>query len=179
MLVTVIIGCEIGFWLVLAAGLVLRYPLARPRPGAVVLALAPLVDLILLVATVLDLRSGARAEWMHGLAAAYIGYSIAFGPSTIRWADIRFAHRFAGGPAPDVRDKYGMARAIKEWKIFGLAVLAWVASCALLVAAIALVGEGDTAELRSWIPRLSVVLGIWFLIALSYTVFPKSAPQPG
>ncbi|HST81365.1 MAG TPA: hypothetical protein VLL08_06465 [Kineosporiaceae bacterium] len=178
MLTAVIIGCEIGFWLILVTGLVLRYLVGRPRLGAVVLVLAPLVDLILLVATVLDLRAGAQAEWMHGLAAAYIGYSVAFGHSTIRWADVRFAHRFAGGPAPDTRDKYGMARAIKEWKIFGLAVLAWLASCALLIAAIALVGNGETAELQAWIGRLSLILGIWFLIALSYTIFPKSRPQP-
>lgn len=111
------------------------------------------------------------------LGTVIIGYSIAFGSSTIRWADVRFAHRFAGGAAPDVQDRYGMARAIKEWKIFGLAVLAWLVSCALLVAAIALVGEGDPTELRSWIPRLSVVLGIWFVIALSYTVFPKRGPS--
>jgi hypothetical protein len=177
MLAVLIIGCEIGFWLVLGAGLALRYLFGRPRAGAVVLVLAPVVDLILLVATVVDLRGGARAEWMHGLAAAYIGFSLAFGHSTIRWADVRFAHRFAGGPAPDTRDNYGMPRAIKEWKIFGLAVVAWVASCALLFAAIALVGDGDAEELRAWIGRLSVVLGIWFLIALSYTIFPRSAPQ--
>jgi len=179
MLPAVIVGCEIGFWLVLAAGLVLRYLLGRPRAGAVVLVFAPLVDLVLLVVTVLDLRAGASADWMHGLAAAYIGYSIAFGHSTIRWADVRFAHRFAGGPTPDTRDKYGMARAAKEWRIFGLAVLAWLISCALLLAAVALVGDGDTTQLRGWIARLSTVLGIWFLIALSYTILPKGAPKPG
>jgi hypothetical protein len=176
MLAAVIIGCEVGFWLVLGAGLALRYLLNRPRAGLVVLAAAPLVDLVLLVVTVLDLRAGAPAEWMHGLAAAYIGFSVAFGHSTIGWADTQFAYRFAGGPPPDPRDKYGKARAIKEWKYFGLAVLAWLVSCALLVAAIALVGEGDTDELRGWIGRLTGVLGIWFLIALTYTVFPKQEP---
>jgi hypothetical protein len=176
MLAAVIVGCEIGFWLVLGTGLVLRYLLHRPRAGAVVLVLAPFVDLVLLVVTVLDLRAGAPAEWMHGLAAAYIGFSVAFGHSTIRWADVRFAQYFAGGPAPDTSDKYGMARAVKEWKLFGLAVLAWAVSCLLLLAAIALVGDGDTTELQGWIGRLSVVLGIWFLVALTYTVFPKSEP---
>ncbi len=179
MLAAVIIGCEIGFWLVLGAGLALRYLAGRPRLGAAVLLLAPLVDLVLLVATVLDLRSGAQAEWMHGLAAAYIGYSVAFGHSTIRWADVRFAHRFAGGPAPDTRDKYGTARAVKEWKVFGLAVVAWLTSCALLLAAIALVGDGDATQLRGWISKLTSVLGIWFLIALSYSIFPKSKPETG
>jgi hypothetical protein len=124
------------------AGLTLRYPLGRPRAGAVLLFLTPVIDLVLLVVTVLDLRGGAQAEWMHGLAAAYLGYSVAFGPSTIRWVDVRFAHRFAGGPPPSRRDRYGRARSIKEWKIFGLAVLAWLVSAGLLLGAIALVGDG-------------------------------------
>jgi hypothetical protein len=178
MLAAVIVGCEIGFWLVLGAGLLLRYPLGRPRAGGSVLVLAPLVDLVLLVVTVLDLRAGTAAEWMHGLAAAYLGFSVAFGPSAIRWADVRFAHRFAGGPAPDRSDTYGRARAVKEWKIFGLAVLAWLISCALLVGAIALVGAADAGPLRGWIARLSGILGIWFVVALTYTVFPKAQPGP-
>jgi hypothetical protein len=33
-------------------------------------------------------------------APAYLGFSVVFGPSVIRWADARFAHRFAGGPPP-------------------------------------------------------------------------------
>jgi disulfide bond formation protein DsbB len=176
MLAAVIVGCEIGFWLILAVGLALRYLLHRPRAGVVVLVLAPVVDLVLLVVTVLDLRAGASAEWMHGLAAAYIGFSIAFGHSTIRWADARFAQYFAGGPGPDQSDRYGSARAIKEWRLFGLAAVAWLVSCALLLAAIALVGDGDTSQLQGWIGRLSVVLGIWFIVALTYTVFPKRAP---
>jgi bacteriorhodopsin len=178
LLAGVIVGSEIGFWVVLGTGLVLRYALGRPRAGAVFLALAPLVDLILLVVTVLDLRSGAPARTEHGLAAAYIGFSVAFGHSTIRWADVRFAHHFAGGPAPDTRDKYGTARAIKEWKIFGLAVIAWLVSCVLLLAAIALVGDADTSQLRGWIIRLTATLAIWFLVALSYTVWPKPEPAP-
>lgn len=176
MLAAVIVGCEIGFWLILGAGLALRYLLHRPRAGVVVLVLAPVVDLVLLAVTVLDLRAGASAEWMHGLAAAYIGFSIAFGHSTIRWADVRFAQYFAGGPGPDQRDRYGSARAVKEWKLFGLAAVAWLVSCALLLGAIALVGDGDTSQLQGWIGRLSVVLGIWFIVALTYTVFPKQAP---
>lgn len=62
MIITVIVGCEIGFWLALAAGLGLRYPLKRPKAGAVVLACVPLVDLVLLAATVVDLRGGATAD---------------------------------------------------------------------------------------------------------------------
>src|SRR5437899_3014186 len=104
---TVLVACEIGFWVVLAAGLLLRYPLRRPRAGAVVLACVPLVDLVLLGATVADLRSGATAGVRHGLAAVYIGFSVAYGHSAVRWADGHFRHRFAGGPKPQGPPKYG------------------------------------------------------------------------
>lgn len=36
----------------------------------------------------------------HGLAAIYIGFSLAYRHRLIGWADLRFAHRFADGPAP-------------------------------------------------------------------------------
>ncbi|WP_407342151.1 hypothetical protein [Pengzhenrongella phosphoraccumulans] len=87
MLVAVIAACEVGFWVLLGAGLVARYALRRPRLGAALLVGVPLVDLVLLAATVLDLRAGSTATFVHGLAAAYIGFSVAFGHSTIRWAD--------------------------------------------------------------------------------------------
>ncbi|WP_460492240.1 hypothetical protein [Dactylosporangium cerinum] len=72
MVIGFIIGCEIAFWIVLAAGLVLRYPLRRPWAGAVVLAAVPVVDLVLLVACAADLRGGATAGSRHALAALYL-----------------------------------------------------------------------------------------------------------
>ncbi|RQX50832.1 hypothetical protein DLJ57_10885, partial [Micromonospora chalcea] len=95
MLVAVIVGCEVAFWVVLLAGLIARYPLRRPRLGAALLIAVPVVDLVLLAATMIDLRRGATATFAHGLAAAYLGFSVAFGHRMVRWADERFAHRFA------------------------------------------------------------------------------------
>ncbi|MCF6506523.1 hypothetical protein E9549_03735, partial [Blastococcus sp. MG754426] len=54
-----IIACEIGFWVVLAAGLLTRYVLRRPRLGGALLLGVPLVDAVLLVLTAVDLGSGA------------------------------------------------------------------------------------------------------------------------
>ena len=59
MLIAIIVATEIGFWVVLGAGLAARYLLGRRRLGAVLLASVPLVDLVLLIATVLDLSGGA------------------------------------------------------------------------------------------------------------------------
>jgi hypothetical protein len=123
MLVALIVACEIAFWVVLAGGLVARYGLGRRRLGAVLLACVPLVDVVLLGAAMLDLRRGASADAAHGLAAAYLGFSVAFGPSLVRWADARFAHRFAGGPAPSRPSRYGRERTRHEWREFGKALL--------------------------------------------------------
>ncbi|SEG65347.1 hypothetical protein SAMN04489712_10897 [Thermomonospora echinospora] len=179
MLLAIIAGCEIGFWIFLLAGLTARYLLRWRRTGAALLVCVPLVDLVLLVATVLDLRAGATADFTHGLAAAYIGFSVAFGHSMIRWADTRFAHRFAGGPPPPRPPKYGMARARHEWREFGKALVAWAISCALLLGAIVMVGDAERTEaLAGWIGRLSMVLGIWALWPITYTLWPAK-PKEG
>jgi hypothetical protein len=178
MLLAVIAGCEIGFWVVLLAGLTARYVFRMRRLSTVLLVCVPLVDVVLLVATVIDLRGGAVAGFAHGLAAAYIGFSVAFGHSMIRWADQRFARRFADGPEPWRPPKHGMARARHEWKEFGKAAIAWAVSCALLLAAIAMVGDGDRTEaLLGWTVRLTVVLAIWSLWPITYTIWPAKPKQ--
>ncbi|KAB2384654.1 hypothetical protein [Actinomadura montaniterrae] len=179
MLVGVIAACEIGFWVVLAAGLAARYPLRMRRTGAALLLGVPLVDLVLLVATVADLRGGATAGFAHGLAAAYLGYSVAFGHSMVRWADERFAHRFAGGPPPRRKPRYGRARARYEWVEFGKAAVATAIGCALLLVMIALVGDADrTAALTGWTARLGLVLAVWSLWPITHTLWP-SRPKDG
>jgi hypothetical protein len=178
MLFYLIIGGEIAFWVVLAAGLVARYLLGRPRLGLVLLAMVPLVDLVLLVAGTLDLAGGATAGFGHGLAAAYIGVSVAFGHSMIRWADERFAHRFAGGPEPWRPPRGGRERAAYEWREFGRAALAWAIGVGLLLIAIAVVADGDRTEaLQGWITRLTLVLAIWSLWPITHTLWPNK-PEP-
>lgn len=178
MLVAVIVACEIGFWVILGAGLVARYLLRWPRVSAALLVAVPITDLVLLAATALDLRNGATATPAHGLAAVYLGFSVAFGPSMVRWADQRFAHRFAGGPAPVGKPRYGAARTRYEWREWGKAVLAWAISAAVLGVAILLVGDSTrTAELEGWISGLGLIVGIWFVgWPLWYTIFPKREP---
>lgn len=180
MLVLLIVACEVGFWVLLGAGLAARYVLRRPRLGATLLVAVPLVDLVLLIATVVDLRGGATATAAHGLAAAYLGFSVAFGHGIIRWADEHVAHRFAGGPESPRPPRYGQARARHEWREWGTAVLAWAIACGLLLAAILLVGDAErTEQLRAWIARLSLVVAIWLVgWPLPYTIWPKKAPRP-
>ncbi|QLE74005.1 hypothetical protein FGW37_22630 [Streptomyces rectiverticillatus] len=177
MIVTLIVVCEVGFWVLLAGGLSLRYLAKMPRAGVAVLLLEPVLELVLLVATAVDLKNGAEADWKHGLAAVYIGYSVGLGHATIKWVDARFAHRFAGGPPPVKPPKYGTARTVHEWKT----AARWILSCAvalgLLQAAVWYVGDaGDISSLRAWQTKALIVAGINLAIAASYTLWPKQAP---
>lgn len=165
MILAAIAICEIGFWLVLLAGLLARYAFRRRRLGAALLICVPLVDLLLLAFTVIDLRRGAEPQFAHGLAAVYLGFSVAFGHSMVGWADIRVARRWAGGPPPAPKPASGSpARLRQEWRSFGQACLAVGLSAALLLGAVALVGnDADTAALTAWLGRLAVVLAVWLV----------------
>lgn len=175
MIVALVIGCEIGFWVLLCAGLALRYLWHRPRAGAVVLLCEPLLELVLLVATLTDLRNGAAPDWSHGLAAVYIGYTVGYGHYTVRWLDAHVAHRFAGGPRPPKR--YGTARAVHEWKMCARTLLSSAVAAALLQGAIVYVGDAErTAPLHEWQGTLAFVTAVNVVIALSYTIWPKRPP---
>lgn len=169
-----IIGCEVAFWVFVLAGLVCRYLLGRRRTGAALLICTPVVDLALLVAAAIDLDRGAEAGLTHGLAAIYIGASVAWGHSMIRWADARFARRFAGVPLPEKRSLYGAERARQERAGWYRHLLAWAIGCALLYGMMLWVNdESRTASLKGLLSGWSVVLAIDFLISFSYTLFPR------
>lgn len=163
-ILVVIVAGEVGFWLLIGAGLVARYLLRAPALGAVLLAGTVLVDVVVLIATVLDLRGGAVANWSHGLAAAYIGVSVAFGRRMIRWADQHFAYRFAGGPVPDQPPKHGLQRVRYEWQQWARFALAWAIACGLLLTMIMMVDSPErTEQLWTALLRLTAVLIIWFV----------------
>jgi hypothetical protein len=175
-LIAIIVACEIGFWVVLGASLLVRYVFGLRRLSAFLLICVPLVDVVLLVATVIDLGRGGTAELGHGLAAAYIGFSVAFGHSMIRWADQRFAHWFASGPPPWRPPRGGRERTRYEWREFGKAAVAWTISCALLATAILVIDDIErTSALVGWIAWLSMVLGIWSLWPITCTFWPGRA----
>jgi hypothetical protein len=159
----VIAAGEIGFWVFIVAGLVARYLLRLKRTSVVLLALTPVADLMVLVATVVDLSRGETATFVHGLAAIYLGFSIAFGPRMVRWADARFAHRFAGGPAPVKPAKGSREKQRQEWREWGRCVIAAVIASVVLLGLILLVGAPErTAALWGWFPRMGVVVVLWF-----------------
>ncbi|TQK51824.1 hypothetical protein FBY35_2244 [Streptomyces sp. SLBN-118] len=177
MIVTLIVICEVGFWVLLAAGLATRYVLKLPRLGAGLLLLEPLLEVVLLVVTTIDLKNGAEPDWKHGLAALYIGYTVAYGHYTVKWIDGYVAHRFAGAPPPPEPPRYGVARAKHEGKLWLRTVLAAAVAVGLLQVAIWYVGDPSrTGSLSSWQFVALRTAGIHGLIALTYTIWPKKAP---
>lgn len=178
MLLAVILVCEIAFWVLLLLGLAVRYLGRLPRLGAAILVGVPLVDLVLLVVTVLHLRAGSTPDATTGLAAAYIGVSIAFGPSIIARMDARFAHHYGGGPPAPKAPRYGAERARYEWAELRKAALAFAIASLLLLGGVALVGGFDRGQpLLAWIYKLALVLLIWFAVGLSYRLWPAEPKE--
>lgn len=141
----------------------------------------PLVDLVLLVSSALDLRyGGGEATFAHGLAAIYLGVSVAWGYPMVSWADARFAHRFAGGPPPERPPASGFEHARRERRQWARHLIAWAVGCSLLVAGAALVGDlARTGTLTGIAGTWTLVLAADFLWSFSYTIWPRKESRAG
>ncbi|MGI3227572.1 hypothetical protein ACRJ4B_30810 [Streptomyces sp. GTA36] len=178
MIVTLIVVCEVGFWVLLAAGLAFRYLFKMPRMGLALLLCEPLLEVVLLVVTAMDLKDGAEPSWKHGLAALYIGYTVGHGHRTVKWLDGHAAHRLGGAARPVGPPRYGMARARHEGKVWMGSVVGAAVATALLQVAIWYVGDsGSTRSLESWRYVAWRAAGIHGVIALTYLIWPKKAPE--
>ncbi len=171
-MVIVIVACEIGFWVFIALGLVARYLLRRPRAGAALLTMAPVTDLVLLIAAGADLHAGGTASEAHSLAALYLGFSIANGHQMIRWADTRFAHRFAGRPAPTKLDGFAYTRSC--WAdALRTAVAAGVATCVVWLLTSLATDPSKALALTGIFPILGTILAVEVIWAAGYTLWPR------
>jgi hypothetical protein len=177
-IVTLIIVCEAGFWVLLAAGLAVRYLLRMPRTGLALLLCEPLLEAALLAVTALDLRNGADPDWTHGLAALYLGYTAGHGHRTVKWLDGLAAHRLDGRPRARP-PRYGMARARHEGRVWlGTLVAAAVATGLLRLAMWYVDDPARTGSLTDWEHIAWRAAAIHGLIALTYLIWPKKAPEP-
>lgn len=164
LLYVLIVGCEIGFWLVLLSGLAVRYLLRRPTLSRWLLASLPLIDLFLVLFTAADLKSGTTATVAHGLAAAYVGFTLAFGATMVGWADARFAHRFAAGPAPAPAPTHGWAVVRFDLELWLRCIVACAIALALIEAIIAYVADaGRTEPLLEWYRHAFGCVVLWFV----------------
>ncbi|MDT0572344.1 hypothetical protein RM704_33635 [Streptomyces sp. DSM 3412] len=178
MIVALIIACEVGFWVLLALALAVRYLLNKRRASVVLLLCEPVLELVLFVVTAIDLKNGAEPSWEHGVAALYIGFTVGYGHYMISWLDGHAAHRLAGGPKPPGPPKYGLARARHEGRLWTRTLVAVGVALALLQLAVWYVGDdGNVDSLRSfqWVALRAA--GIHGLVALAYTIWPKKEPD--
>lgn len=175
-----IIACEAAFWVVLVAALAIRYLLQRPRLSRIFLWALPVVDLLLLIFTALDLRSGTVATFAHGLATAYVGFTLAFGGVLVTWSDQRFAHWFAGGPAPTAAPDRGWAAVRYEFSLWLRSIVAWVIALPLLIALIAFIDDrARTEALEDWFRYAFGSVILWFVFGPLWRLvfFRRSAPS--
>jgi hypothetical protein len=164
LLYVLIVGCEIAFWLVLLLSLSVRYLLRRQTLSLWLLRSLPLIDLLLLGFTALDLKSGTTATFAHGLAAAYVGFTVVFGSTVVQWADARFAHRFAAGPKPEPSPTRGWEVVRFDLKLWLRCIVACIITVALLEVMIAYVAnDAVTQPLLALYRHAFGCVFFWFL----------------
>ncbi|KZN61242.1 hypothetical protein N478_04055 [Pseudoalteromonas luteoviolacea S4060-1] len=154
-----ILACEVAFWVLLFCGFAVRYLLDNKKFSLYILASVPLVDLFLLVFVMLDLKEGQSATFAHGLAAAYIGFTVAFGKQLITWADKVCESKFKGTDYTETA-LIGWAAVIDDLKLWARCILAVAIIYTLLILITAFVSD----------PQKTQALEIWFKIPF-FTVF--------
>lgn len=183
-IVWAIIGAEVAFWVTLAVGLTMRYLFRRPRASRAVLLCVPLIDLVLIALTAVDLAFGSEPDAVHALAVLYLGFTIGFGHSVIAWADRWFAYRFAGGPRPAKPAASGPAYVRRMWAEWGRVVVAWALATPGLAVLALVSGAGIPRDwmsawsdpLWSMALRLTALAGIWFVAGPVYAMVFRSMP---
>lgn len=169
-----IVGVEIGFWVLVISGLAVRYVLNRPRLSALLLAMTLLLDSILLVVTTRDvLVNGATPTLAYGIAAFYLSISVTFGKRIIRWADERFQYYILKtGPRP--RQLYGYAHARYNFGGSLLYLLAYLLGGGYLALLIHLIGDiGRSLALLRVLGFWTISVVIDLVISVSYFIWPR------
>ncbi|MEG0258926.1 MAG: hypothetical protein RR595_12645 [Lysinibacillus sp.] len=169
-----IIGAEIAFWLFILAGLVLRYIFKFKRLSLVVLAATPIIDVVLILLTVFDLKNEETATVFHGLSAIYIGASIAYGKQMVTWADQHFTYYvLKTGKRPE--KVYGKERGKRELSGFIRHIVAYIIGASILWGILLFLGKDEQTIALFNVWRIwSIVLVIDGIISLSYVFFPTT-----
>jgi hypothetical protein len=154
---------------------VTRYLFRMPKAGLVLLAAVPLVDVVMLVASVLDIQRGGEPGFKHSLAAIFIGVSVGFGHQSLKWADKWAAHHFGGAPRPVKPPKKGPERARRERAGWYRHLLSYGVGVGIMVGLGLLSGHGYDAVLGpAW--TWTIVLVIDAVVSFSYS-FEGAEPE--
>lgn len=163
-LYALIVACELAFWIVLFAAFAVRYLLHWSGVSRFLLICLPLIDIALLAFTILDLRGGTVATSAHGLATAYVGFTIAFGSVMVNWTDRRFARRFGSGSGPAEPPSAGWASVKYELQLWVRCLVAGLITCFLLFVVIELVDQPDNTQvLQMWYRIPPAAAFFWFI----------------
>jgi hypothetical protein len=174
-LYVLIVACEVAFWLVLLLGLVFRYLVRRTNLSRWLLLSLPVIDILLLIFTGLDLSAGTTPTFAHGLAAVYVGFTIAFGPIAVRWADAHFAHRFASGPVPPKAPSQGWKAVRYDIGLWLRCIAAWVIALGVISTMIAFLGNESLARpLEIWYRFALGCIFFWSLFGPLWTLIVSS-----
>ena len=162
LLYALIVACEVGFWVILLLALAVRYLLRKEQFSRALLLFLPLVDVLLLIFAAMDLRRGATATSAHGLAAAYVGFTVAFGGMAVKWADARFAYRFAAGPPPGKAPSRGWKAVRYDFTLWVRCIVACVITMALVEALVQFIGTSEANEpLLAWHKHAFGCIVLW------------------
>ncbi|WLV24475.1 hypothetical protein QR721_12645 [Aciduricibacillus chroicocephali] len=174
-----IVACEIGFWVFILGGLVARYIFGMKRAGLVLLAMTPVLDLILLIVTGIDIYQGATPTIAHSIAPLYIAISVVYGKDMIRWADERFRYYIKReGERPIKRTGYTYAR--HSMKSSLKHVLAYCIGALLLFIMVWIVGNSEkSADLFATLKVWGIIVIIDNAISVSYFIWPKAGKKEG
>ncbi|MBY0594993.1 hypothetical protein [Bacillus bingmayongensis] len=168
-----IIGAEVGFWLFIILGLVSRYLFNQKKLGMFLLALVPVIDLILLSVTAVDLYNGGTATQAHALAAVYLGVSLVFGKSMMHWADKKFLYHIKKEGAKPER-KIGYEYACHSLKGSCKHLLAYAIGVGILFGLMYLANDPEqVAPFYSTLIIWTVVLISDFIFTISYFIWPR------
>lgn len=169
-----IVICEILFWVFIVSGLAARYIGKKEKLGFVLLSMTPVVDLVLLGLTGFDLYRGSTATMAHGIAAIYIGVSVAYGKSMIQWADDQFCFYILKTKKKPA--KAGWAFAKHDFLNWLRHLFAFILGSGLLLLLTIWIGDAERTEVFQQILRLwALVVGLDLLITLSYFIWPRPA----
>ncbi|MEK5232388.1 hypothetical protein MHB42_11525 [Lysinibacillus sp. FSL K6-0232] len=167
-----IIAAEIAFWIVIILGLISRYVLKMPKLSIFFFALTPVIDLVLIILTTIDLKRGTPASASHGIAAIYIGVSIAYGKTMIAWADEKFQQWFF--KKSKKTPLTGKAKGLHEVKMLVRHIGAFAIGAGCLYGMTQFAGTAtDTSPLLQIMKTWGIVLVIDAIISLSYVIFPS------
>ncbi|MDT0614413.1 hypothetical protein [Streptomyces lancefieldiae] len=166
------------FWIFLVGGLAARYAAGWRILGGALLLCVPLIDVVLLGATVLSIQDGAEPTVWHGLSAAYLGITVVYGHRTVRWADAKFARSFGGAAAARRPELRGRAAVVDAWKSWLRFLLAYAISVGLIFGLVMLIGTLDEgAPLLVWLNPLTKVLIYSLIWPIATTIWPGKASE--